>query len=258
MKHSTFNYYGTYILITREVKRFLKVYNQTIIAPIITASMYLAMFALALGDLNKKIHGIDFIDFVGYGLIIMTIIQNSFANSSSSLIMARVLGYVNDILMTPFDGIELVCAYTIGSMIRGIIVGLILTIVLAFVIHIKVHNSLLLIFFVLIASSFMSVLGTLSALLTDSFDQNSAITSYIITPMSFLSGTFYSIDSLPGYLKWICAYNPFFYIIDGFRYSLTGVADGNIMTGVLYLSILTIFVTYITVKIIDSGWKLKA
>ncbi|NDB86775.1 MAG: multidrug ABC transporter permease [Alphaproteobacteria bacterium] len=257
MKIPTFNYYGTSILIKREIKRFMKVYNQTIIAPVITALIFLSIFALALGDTEKKIHGVDFLDFIGYGLIIMAVVQNSFANSASSLIMARVLGYVNDILMTPFNGIEIVFAYIVGSIVRAIMVASLLTFILSLVIHMKIHNGLLLVYYLLISSWLMSVAGTLSALLTDNFDQNSAITSYIITPLSFLSGTFYSIHSLPIYIKWISIINPFFYIIDGFRYSITGVADGYILGGAIYLFCLTFFLTYRTVSLIDSGWKLQ-
>ncbi|MDX1924278.1 MAG: ABC transporter permease [Rickettsiaceae bacterium] len=256
-KINQFNYYGTYILILREIKRFMKVYNQTIIAPIITALIFLSIFALALGDGDKKIHNVPFIDFIGYGLIIMTIMQNSFANSSSSLIMARVLGYVNDILMTPFEGLELVCAYTAGSIARGFLVGAILSLVLSVFIEFRIHDIYLLFSYALLATIFMSILGTLSALITDNFDQNSAITSYIITPLSFLSGTFYSIHSLPKWVQTINLYNPFFYIIDGFRYSIIGESDGNIFFGISYLTLLAIIFGIMTVKIIDSGWKLK-
>ncbi|MDX1916649.1 MAG: ABC transporter permease [Rickettsiaceae bacterium] len=252
-----FNSYGTYVLIIREVRRFLKVYNQTIIAPVVTALIFLSIFALAIGDSAKTIHGIPFIDFIGYGLIIMSIVQNSFANSSSSLIMARVLGYVTDILMTPFGGLELLCAYIAGSLVRSLVVASLLTILLSFVIELRLHSTFLLIYYVLIASIFMSVIGVLSALLTDNFDQNSAITSYIITPLSFLSGTFYSIESLPTWLKYINLVNPFFYIIDGFRYCLIGSSDGNIIFGELYLLLLTFIATTFAARLIDSGWKLK-
>jgi ABC-2 type transport system permease protein len=256
-KTLNFNYYGTYTLFIREVKRFLKVYHQTIIAPVVTALIFLSIFLLALGNINKKVHGVPYNEFAGYGLIIMTIIQNSFANSSSSLIMARVLGYVNDILMTPFNGIELVTAYTLGSVARGIIVGIVLSFVLSFIIDFKCHNIFIVMAYVLIACVLMANLGTLSSLLTDNFDKNSAITSYIITPLSFLSGTFYSIHDLPTWAKMINYVNPFFYIIDGFRFGLTGVSDSSVYFGLTYLLLLDFIVIFMTIRIIDSGWKLK-
>ena len=137
---SNFNYYGTFMLIKREIRRFLKVYHQTLIAPVVSALIFLSIFTLALGQTDRKIHDIPYKDFAGYGLIIMTIIQNSFANSSSSLIMARVLGYINDVLMTPFDGEELVTAYTIGSITRGVSVGLLLSFSLYFIIEFRIHT----------------------------------------------------------------------------------------------------------------------
>lgn len=255
---SGFNWYGTYILSIREIRRFLKVYHQTIIAPVISALIFLSIFSLALSDTNKMIYNIPYKDFAGYGLIIMTIIQNSFANSSSSLIMAKVIGYINDILMPPFEGKELVLAYNIGSISRGILVGLLLSFVLSFIIEFRLHNLALAIYYVLSAAILLGNLGLLSSLITDNFDQNSAISSYLITPLSFLSGTFYSIHQLPTWLKFINLVNPFFYIIDGFRFSLIGHSDGNIMIGVFYLLTLNILTIMLVIKIINSGWKLKA
>jgi ABC-2 type transport system permease protein len=257
-KELKLNFYGVYTLLIREIRRFLKVYHQTIIAPVISALIFLSIFLLALGDIKKTVNDIPYIEFAGYGLIIMTIIQNSFANSASTLIMARVLGYVNDILMTPFNGIELVISYTLGSLARGIIVGLTLSFFLSFLIDFRCYNIFIVISYVIIACVLMSNLGTLSALLTDNFDQNSAISSYIITPLSFLSGTFYSINELPTWAKSLNYINPFFYIIDGFRFGLTGAGDSTIAIGLPYLIILDIAIIILTIKIIDSGWKLKS
>lgn len=254
---SRFNYFGTYILFVREVRRFLKVYHQTLIAPVVSALIFLSIFTLALGKTGREIHNIPYIDFAGYGLIIMTIIQNTFSNTSSSLIMSKVIGYVNDILMTPFDGEEIVVAYTLGATIRGLMVGAILAFVLSFIIEFRLHNIFLLIFYTLSACIFLANLGTLSALITENFDQNSAISSYIITPLSFLSGTFYSIENLPYWFKIINLINPFFYVIDGFRYSLIGESDGNIMFGMIYLTLINFIVISMTVRIFNSGWRLK-
>ncbi|MDX2050587.1 MAG: ABC transporter permease [Rickettsiaceae bacterium] len=254
---SLFNYYGTYILSIREIRRFIRVYNQTILAPVISALIFMSIFILALGETNKEIHGIPYLEFIAYGLISMTIIQNSFSNSSSSLIMARILGYVTDILMPPLDGAELVIALLVGSIARGIIVGILLAVCLFFIVDMSLCHPLLLILYTLVSCILLGNLGTFSALITDSFDQNSAITSYVITPLSFLSGTFYSVDSLPTWIKWINIVNPFFYIIDGFRFCFIDIADGNILAGFIYLSVIAIISTYLNIVTIDSGWKLK-
>lgn len=245
------------MLSVREIRRFLKVYHQTLIAPSVSALIFLSIFTLALGGEDRRIHGIPYKDFAGYGLIIMTIIQNAFANTSSSLIMAKVIGYINDILMPPFDGEELVLAYTIGAIVRGLLVGIILTFALSFIIELRLYSIFHVCFYTLIACTLLANLGTLSALITNNFDQNSAISNYIIMPLSFLSGTFYSVHQLPSWIKTINLLNPFFYIIDGFRYSIIGVSDGSVYFGMFYLMSLNIIVIILAVKLINSGWKLK-
>lgn len=252
-----FNYFGTYMLLKREVKRFLKVYHQTLISPVVSALIFLSIFTLAISNKNSEIHNIPYLDFAGYGLIIMTIIQNSFANPSSSLIMAKVIGYINDILMPPLDGEEVITAYALGGAIRGILVGIILTIVLAFIIEFRLHSLPLLIFYILSACILLSLLGIISSFVSDNFEQHSAVSSYLITPLSFLSGTFYSIHSLPLILKKFNLINPFFYLIDGFRYSLIGESDGNIYFGCVYLLFIIFATAFLAIKIFNSGWKLK-
>lgn len=251
------NWYGTYILTRRESARFLRVYNQTIIAPGVSALVFLLIFILAIGHLTKEIGGVSFINFIGYGLIIMSIIQNAFSNSISSLIMSKVIGYVSDILMPPLGGIEVAIALCLGSLLRGLVVGAVVTMFLLPFVEFKVHHPLTLVFFTVISCLLMSMLGILSGIIANSFDQYGAISSYIITPLSFLSGTFYSSKSLPGILQTINLFNPFFYIIDGFRYSLTNYADSNITTGFIVLSLASLGLFYLVVKLLDAGWRIK-
>lgn len=251
------NWYGTYNLTLHEIQRFLKVYHQTIIAPAISALIFLSVFVLAIGPSVPTIHGIKFINFIGYGLIIMNIVQNAFANSSSSLIMSKVLGYISDILITPFSGIEIVIAYSIGSLVRGIIVGIVVTICLFPFIEFRVFHPGLLVFFTSSSCLFLGQLGILTGLISNTFDQNAAITSYIIAPLSFLSGTFYSVDHLPPILQIINYYNPFFYMIDGFRYSLTDYAGSNILVGIIILCFTNLILFFITSRLINRGWRIK-
>lgn len=252
------NWYGTYTLTLHEIQRFLKVYNQTIIAPAISALIFLSVFVLALGSSDHTIHGIKFINFMGYGLIIMNIVQNAFANSSSSLIMSKVLGYISDILVTPFSGVEIVIAYSIGSLIRGIIVGVVVTICLFPFIEFIIYHPGLLIFFTFASCLMLGQLGILTGLISNTFDQNAAITSYIIGPLSFLSGTFYSVDRLPFILQNINYFNPFFYMIDGFRYSLTDYADSNIYIGIVILCFSNLILFFLTVTLLNKGWRIKS
>lgn len=251
------NWYGTYNLIMHEIKRFFRVYHQTIISPAISALIFLSVFVLAVGSSTPSIHGIKFINFMGYGLIIMSIVQNAFANSSSSLIMSKLLGYISDILVPPFSGFELTVAFMVGSLIRGIIVGIVVTICLLPFIEFTIYHPLLLVFFIVASCLLLGLLGMLTAIMSNTFDQNAAVTNYIITPLSFLSGTFYSLDNLPETLKTINYLNPFFYMIDGFRYALTNYADSNILAGVGVLTVTNFVLFLIIVKLLNIGWRIK-
>jgi ABC-2 type transport system permease protein len=251
------NWYGTYVLTTHEIKRFLRVYNQTIIAPAISALIFLSVFVLALGGNAKPINNIPFINFMGYGLIIMSIVQNAFANTSSSMIMSKVLGYISDILVTPFSGAEIVTAFIIGALFRGIIVGFFVFVCLLPFVDFSCHHPWLLVYFTIFSCLLLGHLGILTGILAGSFDQNAAITSYVIAPLSFLSGTFYSVERLPVILQTVNHYNPFFYMIDGFRYSLTDHADSNINAGIVILLASNIVLFFITSKMLDRGWRIK-
>lgn len=252
------NWYGAYTLTQREVRRFMRVYNQTIFTPVISALIFLAVFVLAIGSNRSDIDGIKFINFMGYGLIIMSIIQNAFANSSSSFIMSKILGYISDILTPPLGSTEIILAFTIGATLRGVLVGIAVALALAPFIDYSLHHPFLLIFYVLASCTLLGKLGILSGLISNSFDQHAAITSYLITPLSFLSGTFYSVQALPTIFQKINMINPFFYMVDGFRYCITDRADGNIMAGIIFLILANIVMYSVLTKLIDSGWRIKA
>ncbi len=251
------NWYGTYSLTLREVKRFLRVYNQTLITPAVSALIFLAVFALAVGSQRHEINGIKFINFMGYGLIIMSIVQNAFGNSSSSLIMSKIIGYISDILTPPLGSKEIIIAFTLGAVLRGLMVGIIVTISLIPFVKFTVYYPLLLAFYTIASCTLLGKLGILSGMIANSFDQHSAITSYLITPLSFLSGTFYSVKDLPQILQQINLLNPFFYMIDGFRFCLTNKADGNIILGIMFLITSNIVMYLVLEKLIDKGWRIK-
>ena len=251
------NWYGTYTLTVREVRRFMKVYNQTLITPAISALIFLAVFVLAVGSRRHDINGVAFINFMGYGLIIMSIVQNAFANSASSFIMSKIIGYISDILTPPLGSREIVIAFTIGAVLRGILVGIIVTISLLPFVKFTLYHPFLLVFYVLASCTLLGKFGILSGMIANSFDQHSAITSYLITPLSFLSGTFYSVKDLPGILQQINILNPFFYMIDGFRYCLTDKADGNIIIGICFLVIANIVMYLVLERLLDKGWRIK-
>jgi ABC-2 type transport system permease protein len=258
IKGNSINWLGTYTLYLREVKRFFKVYHQTLIAPSITAMIYLAIFVLALGAVNSEINVVEFTKFMAYGLIIMTMVQNAFSNTSSSVIMSKVIGYLSDILTPPLSSKEIITAYILGALTRAIITGAILSLLFAIFVDYHVYHLGLLIFFTIFSCLLLAQLGIFAGIASNSFDQNAAVTSYLITPLSFLSGTFYSVEKLPQILKTINLGNPFFYMIDGFRYSLTNFADSNIQFGVFYLLIVNVILFFALDYLIHKGWRIKS
>jgi ABC-2 type transport system permease protein len=251
------NYLGCWTLYKKEVIRFLKVYNQTLIAPVVTALLFLAVFHLAMGNHVEQIAGVDFSLFMASGLIIMTVVQNAFANTSSVLVMGKVIGNGIDYIMPPFSPGELVFALLMAALTRGIMVGIIVYIAMIFFIDLKVIHPFYAISHIILASLMLGLLGILTGIMSNSFDQMQAVTSYIITPLSFLSGTFYSVNSLPKVLHDISHLNPFFYMIDGFRYGLTNYHDGDLSVGFIMLisSIILLWIAiYISFK---TGWRIK-
>ena len=241
----------------KETKRFLKVYNQTIIAPIINSLLFLAIFTLAIGKKVPLNDTIDFTTFMAPGLIAMVIIQNAFANSSSSVTMAKTLGYIVDFLIPPLSPYNLTSAISLAAATRGIIVGICSYLAIKIFISIEIYSIFMIIIYFALTSLCLGIIGLLCGLYANNFDQMSAVTSYIITPLSFLSGTFYSVSSLPEVWHKFSLFNPFFYMIDGIRYGFTGYHDGDIATGLIYLIILNIILGAISIFWIKSGYRLK-
>lgn len=252
------NWLGTYTLYKKEVRRFLKVYNQTLFAPVITSLLFLAVFTLAISSKkNHHIGNIPFQEFMAAGLIIMSVVQNAFANTSSSFTMGKVLGNIIDYLMPPLAPGEIITAMVFGGVTRGLAVGMLVGISVYIFVPIHIHSIGYSLFHIVAASMLLALIGVLSGIFAETFDQMSAITSYIITPLSFLSGTFYSVKSLPGFWHTVSQYNPFFYMIDGFRYGMTGYHDGSLTVGLTTLSITIVVLWTFAHTLIKRGYRIK-
>lgn len=252
------NTIGTYTLCKREVQRFLKVWNQTVVAPVITTLLFLAIMTLAMGDDQRTVEGVSFERFITPGLIMMAIVQNAFANTSSSLMLAKLQGVIIDILMPPLTGAEITFSLVVGGVVRGLAVGAAVMLAVYLFVPFSIYHPLTGLLYVLLASVMLALLGVLTAVWAQSFDQLSAVTNYVITPLAFLSGTFYSIRQLPEFWYHVCHFNPFFYMIDGFRYALIGVSDGNVALGVSVLTFTNIALWLATLRMFKSGYRLKS
>ena len=253
-----FNRLGLWTLYRKEVQRFMKVWMQTMMAPIITTLLFLAIFSLALAGLRPDINGVPFINFLAPGLIMMAVVQNAFANSSSSLLVAKVQGNVTDFLMPPLSPLELNIGITMGGLTRGLFVGFGTFCGMSLFVDLSVYSFWAALFYAGMASALMAQIGLIGGIWAEKFDHLATVTNFVITPLSFLSGTFYSVSQLPGYAYAVTQYNPFFYMIDGFRFALTGVAEGNLLFGAAYLTGLTLATSLACQFILARGWRLKS
>lgn len=254
----TINWLGTYTLYKKEVRRFIKVYNQTLFAPVITALLFLAVFSLAVGGNVHHIADVPFQQFMASGLIIMSLVQNAFANSSSSFTMGKVLGTLIDYLMPPISAGEMISAMVFAAVTRGLIVGALVGGAVYLFIPLEVHHPFYALFYAIASSILLGLLGLLAGVLSESFDHMAAITSYVITPLSFLSGTFYSVKQLPPFWYHVSQFNPFFYMIDGFRYGMTGHHDGTIDIGIEVMIASIAILWTVTHILISRGYRIKS
>jgi len=255
-----FNWIGLWTLYMKEVRRFSKVWTQTVIAPIVTTLLFMAIFSLAFGGSGRGPAGIPFVNFLAPGLLMMAIMQNAFANPSSSILISKVQGNIVDVLMPPLSAGELTIAYIVGGITRGVMVGTV--VVLAFGlwpgIEINIQHWWAFAFFMISGATLMSLLGALTGIWADKFDHGAAVTNFVVVPLTLLSGTFYSIERLPAVFQEISLMNPFFYLIDGLRYSMIDRADGNIVTGVWATLIINILLWIWVYRLFKSGYKLKS
>ncbi len=252
------NLIGIWTLYLKEVRRFLKVPLQTVAAPLVTVMMFLLVFSVALGRSGRTIGDVPFLDFLAPGLIMMAIIQNAFANTSSSIMIGKIQGTIVDVLMPPFRSSELLFCIIAGGVTRGVMVALIVFLAMLFVIDIGEISWPLALFYALSGSLMLALLGFLGGLWAEKFDQMSAITNFLITPLSFLSGTFYSITQLPENFQAIAFLNPFFYLIDGLRFALVGYSDGSILVGMLVISVINAALWILAHRLLHRGYRIKA
>lgn len=251
------NSLGLYTLYIREVRRFLKVYTQTLVGPVVTTLLFLAVFALALGPVVTVVGEVPFMEFLAPGLIMMAMVQNAFANTSSSIMISKVQGNIVDTLMPPLNAHELTFGHAMGGVTRGVFVGIAVGLVLTLFVPMGVHNVALIVFHAVGASLMLSLLGVIGGIWSDKFDHIAAVTNFIITPLSFLSGTFYSIHRLPETAQLIALFNPFFYMIDGFRYGFIGQADASIWIGMAVVAGVDALLWWVCWRMFDTGYKLK-
>ena len=254
---SSTNWLGLWTLFSKETTRFLKVFYQTVLAPVVTNILFLTIFLIVIDRKDFVIGGVSYAEFLVPGLIMMQILQNAFMNTSSTIMISKIQGNIVDILMPPLSNLELTIALSFGGVARGMIVGLASTIALYFFIDMKFVNFFYIIFFSFSGSMFLSLLGIMGGIWSEKFDHMAGLTAFIITPLTFLSGSFYSVSQLPNMLEFLTKYNPIFYFIDGFRAGFIGYSDAPIVNGIIVCVFLNTILFYLVYKMFQTGYKLR-
>jgi len=252
------NWRGLYTLLNKEIWRFLKVTVQTILTPVITVLLYLLVFNSALADHVRVYEQVSYIAFLIPGLMMMSIIQNAFANSSSSLFQSKMTGNLFFILVAPLSILEFYLAYILAAVVRGLLVGLGVWLAACGFVALPMNNVFILIYFSVLGSAVLGSLGLIAALWADRWDHISAFQNFVILPLSFLSGVFYKIETLPDFWEQLSYYNPFFYMIDGFRFGFIGHAESPLGLSMLIVLLVFIAVAASCLGLLHSGYKIRS
>jgi ABC-2 type transport system permease protein len=253
------NWVGLKTLYIKEVRRFFKVQMQTVWAPAITTLLYLVIFTVALGRAGRTVMGVPFADFLAPGLIVMAMLQNAFANASFSLLVGKMQGNIVDYLLPPLSTGELIAGLVGAAVTRAILVGFAVWLVMLLWpgVSVAVREPLWLAWFGLMGALMLSFLGLMTSIWADKFDHAAAVTNFVVTPLSLLSGTFYSVEQLSPTFRAISHANPFFYVISGFRHGFLGVTDSPLAVGALGLLLLNVVLWGLCYALLKSGWKIK-
>ena len=253
------NWRGLWTLTAKETIRYIKIWQQTILSPLIMTFLFYAVFAIGGGvAAPQTISGVSFIQFLLPGLVMMSMAQSAFVSPAISLIISKLQGGIVDLLMPPLSAMEMTIAFTVSGVIRGLIVGVVSVEALVLVAGLTVPHIGIAILFAVLGSLMLSLMGLITGILGDKFDHLGAMQNFIIMPATFLSGTFFSVSQLPEEWRFVCFLNPFFYMIDGFRYAFTGQADALVVAGAGMLFIVSVVLFTIAYWLFAKGTRLKA
>jgi len=252
------NWIGFKSLWLKECNRFMTVWQQTLLSPLVSSLLFLSVLSLALGNNRGDVLGYSFISFLAPGLIAMSILTQSFSHSVSSLMIGKIQGNIVDMLYAPLSALEVSMAIILAALTRSFLIALISIAVFSLIVEIPINNVFYIFIFGFLSAFILGGLGFITGLWAEKFDHTATVTNFIITPLSFLSGVFYSIDKLPVFFQTVSYLNPFFYMIDGFRYGFLGKSDSSIGVGLIYLTLLSFIIWYLAFYLYKKGYKIKS
>lgn len=251
------NIAGLKVFIRKEIERFVRVYNQTLLSPWINALLYIFIFGFVVGDSIAMFGDITYIQFVMPGIIMLNLISASFSQTSSSLFFQRFAKHIEEILVAPFSYIEIVMGFLVGGVVRGFIVGGGVYVLAILFGGADIVNIWLFIGYSLAVSIIFSLIGLIIGLWSESFEQLTVLNTFVITPLTFLGGVFNSVEMLPDWMQTVVRFNPFFYFVDGLRYSMTGISEASFTVGVTLIISLILILGATTWYLFKIGWKIR-
>lgn len=252
------NWIGLYTMIRKEVERTMRVKVQTLFSPVMSAVLYIFIFGHVIGTKIDTIVGVSYITFVFPGILMLSVINASFASSSSSLYFARFVHNIDEILVAPFSYLEMIFGFMLGGVVRGVIVATLIIGVGVLFDAVTLLDPLLFLFYVVAISGIFSLLGIFVGLWADGFEQLSSLNTFVITPLTYLGGIFYSITMLPPLVQTLTTLNPFFYFVDGIRSSMIGVSEANTAIGLILVLVLLIGLTTLVMYLFRIGWRIRS
>jgi ABC-2 type transport system permease protein len=253
----SFNIYGCWTLFKKEVVRFMKVFIQTILAPTVSTMLYLLVFGVVFEDAVVIYGGQSYSSFLIPGLVMMAMTQNAFANSSSSILQSKMNGNIVFVMLAPISVFEFYLAFVMAAIVRGLVVGVGVLLIAALLVDFEVYSIGLILLFAIVSSGVMGAMGVIAGISADKYDHLSAFQNFIILPLTFLSGVFYSIQNLPPFWQEVSSYNPVFYLIDGFRHGFLGVSDVDYQQSVVVALLFFILLSILSIFMLHSGYKMR-
>jgi ABC-2 type transport system permease protein len=250
-------WYGTWTLFRREIRRFINIAGQSIVSPVLSTLLYFLVFGYSLGSRIDTIHGVRYIDFIVPGLVMMSLITNSFFNSAFSFFLAKIHGTIVDLLASPIGATQILLAYCSAAVIRGTLTGGIIWLISALLGANTLFNPMITVLFMFGSSFVFGLLGLTTAILSREFEHINFVPSFVVLPLSFLGGVFYSTSMLPPVWATVSLFNPILYIINGIRYGMTGVTDVPIWQGFLFLGATGTGLLIYTIYLLKTGKKLR-
>jgi ABC-2 type transport system permease protein len=251
------NSIGLQTFIAKEIQRFLRVFNQTLLSPWINALLYIFIFGFVVGERIELIGGVSYIEFVMPGIIMLNLISASFSQTSSSLYFQRFAKHIEEVLVAPFSYLEIVVGFLVGGVVRGFVVGGGVYVLAILFGGAEIVNIWLFIGYSLAVAIIFSLIGLIIGLWSESFEQLTVLNTFVITPLTFLGGVFNSVSMLPEWMQTVVRFNPFFYFVDGLRYSMTGISEANFAVGGALIGGLIVVLGGVTWYLFKIGWKIR-